>query len=55
MIGLVVIVVVVLFCFVGPFLYPTDQTHTQLSQVNLAPAPPTCSAPTPSATTSSGA
>jgi peptide/nickel transport system permease protein len=36
-IGLVVIVVIVLFCFVGPFLYPTDQTHTQLSQANLAP------------------
>lgn len=36
-IGLVVLVVVVLFCFVGPFLYPTDQTHTQLDQVNLAP------------------
>ncbi|PCN47728.1 peptide ABC transporter permease [Curtobacterium sp. 'Ferrero'] len=36
-IGLVVIVAVVLFCFVGPLLYPTDQTHTQLSQVNLAP------------------
>ncbi|MGN8048225.1 ABC transporter permease [Curtobacterium sp. 22159] len=37
-IGLVVIVVIVLFCFVGPFLYPTDQTHTQLSQANLAPS-----------------
>jgi peptide/nickel transport system permease protein len=36
-IGLVVIVAVVLFCFVGPLLYPTDQTHTQLSQANLAP------------------
>ena len=36
-IGLVVIVVIVLFCFVGPFLYPTDQTHTQLSQANLGP------------------
>ncbi|WP_144756738.1 ABC transporter permease [Curtobacterium pusillum] len=37
-IGLVVIVVIVLFCFVGPFLYPTDQTHTQLSQANLGPS-----------------
>ncbi|ROP63800.1 MULTISPECIES: ABC transporter permease [unclassified Curtobacterium] len=36
-IGLAVIVVIVLFCFVGPFLYPTDQTHTQLSQANLGP------------------
>jgi peptide/nickel transport system permease protein len=37
-IGLVVIVVIVLFCFVGPFVYPTDQTHTQLSQANLGPS-----------------
>lgn len=37
-IGLVVIVVIVLFCFVGPFLYPTDQTHTILEQANQHPS-----------------
>jgi len=37
-VGLVVIVVVVLFCFVGPFLYPTDQTHTLLEQANQGPS-----------------
>ena len=36
-IGAVVVVLFVLFCFVGPYLYGTDQTHTTLSQVNLAP------------------
>jgi peptide/nickel transport system permease protein len=37
-IGLVVIVVIVLFCFVGPFLHPTDQTHTLLEQANQRPS-----------------
>ena len=37
-IGLVVIVVIVLFCFVGPFLSPTDQTHTLLEQANQRPS-----------------
>lgn len=36
--GLAVVVLLLLFCFVGPFLYVTDQTHTTLSQVNLAPS-----------------
>jgi len=36
-VGLVVVVLFVLFCFVGPFLFPTDQTHTTLEQANLAP------------------
>lgn len=36
-IGLGVVVVIVLFCFVGPFVYPTDQVHTQLSEANLGP------------------
>ncbi len=35
--GLAVVVLFFLFCFAGPLLYPTDQTHTALSQVNLAP------------------
>ncbi|MFZ7087479.1 ABC transporter permease [Curtobacterium sp. RRHDQ10] len=36
-VGLVVVVLFVLFCFVGPFLFPTDQTHTDLASANLAP------------------
>jgi peptide/nickel transport system permease protein len=36
-IGLAVVVIVVLFCFVGPFVYRTDQTHVALHQVNQAP------------------
>jgi peptide/nickel transport system permease protein len=36
-IGLVLLVVIVLFCFVGPFLYSTDQTHTMLEQANRSP------------------
>lgn len=35
--GLVVVVLFLLFCFVGPLLWPTDQTHTDLTQVNLPP------------------
>lgn len=35
--GLVVIVLFLLFCFAGPLLYSTDQTHTDLTQVNLPP------------------
>ena len=35
--GLVVVVLFVLFCFVGPLVFPTDQTHTHLSIANLAP------------------
>lgn len=37
-IGLAVILVIVLFCFVGPLLYPTDQTHTLLEQANQGPS-----------------
>ncbi|WP_082473875.1 ABC transporter permease [Curtobacterium sp. Leaf261] len=36
-IGLAVVVLFVLFCFVGPLLFPTDQTHTDLSSANLVP------------------
>ena len=35
--GLVVVVLFLGFCFIGPLLYSTDQTHTDLTQVNLAP------------------
>ncbi|AMM19101.1 peptide ABC transporter permease [Frondihabitans sp. PAMC 28766] len=37
-VGLVVVVLFVLFCFVGPLVHPTDQIHTALSQANLAPS-----------------
>ncbi|MFJ8751787.1 ABC transporter permease [Streptomyces sp. NPDC102441] len=37
-VGLGVVVVVLLFCFAGPLVYSTDQTHTLLQQVNLAPS-----------------
>ena len=37
-IGLAVVVAFVLFCFVGPHLYQTDQTHTALHQVNQPPS-----------------
>ncbi|MGW5620784.1 ABC transporter permease [Streptomyces olivaceus] len=36
-VGLGVVVFFVLFCFVGPLLYSTDQTHTLLQQVNESP------------------
>lgn len=36
-VGLGVVVFFVLFCFVGPLVYSTDQTHTMLQQVNLSP------------------
>jgi len=36
--GLALVVFFFLFCFVGPYLYSTDQTHTALTQVNLAPS-----------------
>jgi peptide/nickel transport system permease protein len=36
--GLVLIVCVLLFSFVGPILYPTDQIHTNLTGINLPPS-----------------
>ncbi|MER6221206.1 ABC transporter permease [Streptomyces sp. 900105755] len=36
--GLAVVVLFFLFCFAGPLVYSTDQTHTVLEQVNLAPS-----------------
>jgi len=36
--GLCVVAFFVLFCFVGPLVYSTDQTHTALQQVNLSPS-----------------
>ncbi|MEU1533928.1 ABC transporter permease [Streptomyces fagopyri] len=37
-VGLAVVVLFFLFCFAGPLMYSTDQTHTLLQQVNLAPS-----------------
>lgn len=37
-IGLAVLVLMVLFCYVGPLLYRTNQTATTLINANLAPA-----------------
>lgn len=36
--GVIVIVLFLLFCFVGPLIYHTDQIHTKLSRVTLPPA-----------------
>jgi peptide/nickel transport system permease protein len=36
--GLLVIVLLTLFSFVGPHVYHTDQVHTNLTAVNLAPS-----------------
>jgi peptide/nickel transport system permease protein len=36
--GLVLVVFVLLFCFVGPLLYRTDQVHTHLTAINLPPS-----------------
>ncbi|MER7808567.1 ABC transporter permease [Streptomyces sp900116325] len=37
-VGLGVVVFFFLLCFAGPLVYSTDQTHTMLQQVNLAPS-----------------
>ncbi|BDZ47892.1 peptide ABC transporter permease [Frondihabitans sucicola] len=37
-VGLVVVILFILFCFVGPFVHPTDQLHTALSSANRAPS-----------------
>lgn len=39
-VGLVVIVLMVLFCYVGPFLYHTNQTNAQAALSNSLNAPP---------------
>ena len=36
-IGVVIIVAFVLFCFAGPLVYHTDQIHTNLGEANLPP------------------
>jgi len=36
-VGVVILVLIVLFCYLGPFLYHTDQIHTNLAIENQAP------------------
>jgi peptide/nickel transport system permease protein len=36
--GVGMVVLVVLFCFIGPLFWHTDQVHTSLAQVNLPPS-----------------
>ncbi|MEU4202681.1 ABC transporter permease [Streptomyces sp. NPDC045470] len=38
--GTVVLLALLLFCYVGPLLHPTDQTHTDLSRASLPPGSP---------------
>jgi peptide/nickel transport system permease protein len=37
--GLTLIVILVLFCFLGPIVYHTDQIHTNIQLTNLSPGP----------------
>ena len=52
-VGVVMIVLIFGFCFLGPFFYHTDQIHVNLANENLSPGPAAPSAPTSTATTSS--
>ena len=36
-VGLIVVALAILFCFVGPFIYQTDQVTVDLTSANLAP------------------
>ncbi|WP_298447883.1 ABC transporter permease [Ferrimicrobium sp.] len=38
MVGFVLIVLLILFCFVGPVIYPTNQVTTVITRSNLAPS-----------------
>ena len=38
LVGVISVVVIALFCFVGPLFYVTDQVHSNLLNVNLAPS-----------------
>ncbi len=37
-VGFVIVVLIALFCFVGPLIYRTDQLHTNLFQTNRGPS-----------------
>ena len=56
-VGVIVIIAFLLFCYVGPFFYHTNQTSASqalFSPDNAPPATGTRSAPTAAASTSSG-
>jgi peptide/nickel transport system permease protein len=36
--GVVVLVILVIFCFLGPLFYHTDQVHTNLAEINRPPS-----------------
>lgn len=38
LVGFGILIVIVLFCFVGPLLYRTDQIHTRILEANLGPS-----------------
>jgi peptide/nickel transport system permease protein len=38
LVGVISVVVIALFCFLGPLFYVTDQVHSNLLNVNLAPS-----------------
>ncbi|MEV0278678.1 ABC transporter permease [Streptomyces sp. NPDC050610] len=40
LLGAVLLVGLIAFCFLGPLIHHTDQVHTDLSQANLAPGSP---------------
>jgi peptide/nickel transport system permease protein len=37
-VGTTVVLLVVLFCYIGPLVYPTDQVHTNPTQIRLGPS-----------------
>ena len=52
-VGVVILVLIFGFCYLGPLFYNTDQVHVNLANENLPPGPGIPSAPTRTATTSS--
>ena len=51
--GVGIVVLLGLFCFIGPLLYHTNQVTVNLNIINDPPGPGTRSAPTSTASTSS--
>ncbi len=51
MAGLALITALLLFCFAGPLIHPTDQIHANVAITNWHRPPRTRSEPTPTATT----
>ena len=39
LVGVTILVLIALFCFVGPYFYHTDQVHVNLANENLHPGP----------------